>query len=129
ACGHRLGPAALALWRTLGGADGRLGCPTADEEDAAPSSQGTRSRQVLFGETGAIFTHVSGPLSGQAFAIADCYRLYFQYGGPTGWLGLPTGGAEETPDGETQTYEGGVMRRPRATEACDPERAEAPMPG
>jgi uncharacterized protein with LGFP repeats len=124
ACGFKIGAPALAEWLNLGGRDGRLGCPTADEAVAVPSFSGAQSREIVFGDTGAIFTYLSGPHSGTAVAIADCYRLYFQYGGATGWLGLPLKDAENTPDGQKQAYEGGEMRLGRALNSCEAERPD-----
>ncbi len=124
ACTQKLGAPALALWTTLGAGDGRLGCPTGPETPAAASSHGVTSLEVPFGDAGAIFTHTSGPLAGEAFAIAFCFPLYFQYGGPAGWLGLPVTNPEETPDGETQVFEGGVMRHGRALDSCEAERGD-----
>jgi hypothetical protein len=67
---------------------------------------------------------VSGPRAGQAFAVSGgCYRLYVQYGGTSGWLGLPVGDQENTPDGSVQRFEGGVMRWTRALDDCQAEPA------
>lgn len=124
ACGFRMAAPAMAEWVNLGGKDGRLGCPTADESETVPSKSGTRSLEIVFGDTGAIFTPLTGPRSGKAVAIADCYRLYYQYGGAAGWLGLPLADAENTPDGQKQAYEGGEMRFGRALNSCDAERPD-----
>jgi uncharacterized protein with LGFP repeats len=106
----------------LGGEDGRLGCPTADETDIPASSKGTMSREIVFGERGAIFTILPGPGLEHAVAISDCYRLFYQYGGASGWLGLPIGDAVNTPDGRKQAYEGGEMRFERALDSCEATR-------
>jgi uncharacterized protein with LGFP repeats len=120
ACGFNLGPAALAEWTDYGGADGRLGCPTADEAQAATSRSGDQSLIAAFGERGAIITHVSGPLSGRAFAVFGCaFRLFFQFGGAGGSLGLPHEDAQNTPDGQIQTFDGGLIRATRAYDSCE----------
>jgi len=123
ACGFKLGDLAFHEWTLLGGEDGRLGCPTADETDIPASSKGTMSRELVFGERGAIFTILPGPGLEHAVAISDCYRLFYQYGGASGWLGLPLGDALNTPDGQKQAFEGGEMRFGRALNSCEATRA------
>jgi len=111
----------------MGGAGGRLGCPTARESATADSPQGTKSREMTF-SGGAILWHGSGPRAGQTFAVSGCiYRLFFQYGGPSGWLGLPTSDPVNTPDGQRQTFEGGVVVYQRTPDACEATR-QAPAP-
>jgi uncharacterized protein with LGFP repeats len=122
ACGFKLSAAALHEWTLLGGQDGRLGCPTADETDIPPSSRGTISREIVFADRGAIFTYLTGTMAGKAVAISDCFRLFYQYGGASGWLGLPLGDALNTPDGQKQAYEGGEMRFGRALDSCEATR-------
>jgi len=122
ACGFRLGALAFREWTLLGGQDGRLGCPTADETVIPASSKGTMSREIVFGDRGAIFTILLGPGLDHAVAISDCYRLFYQYGGASGWLGLPLGDALNTPDGQKQAYEGGEMRFGRALDSCEATR-------
>jgi hypothetical protein len=71
-------------------------------------------------EGGGIVWHVSGPRAGQTFAVNGCiWRLYFQYGGPGGWLGLPIADAANTPDGQKQAFEGGVVTYQRTPDACE----------
>lgn len=127
ACGFKLSAPAIREWVILGGKEGRLGCPTADESAALPSIQGSASRETPFGDQGAIFVMVGGPRDGQAVAIANCYRLFYQYGGAAGWLGLPLQDALNTPDGQKQPYEGGEMRFGRALDSCD-ATAASPAP-
>jgi len=122
ACGFKLSAAAFHEWTLLGGQDGRLGCPTADEADIPPSPRGTTSREIVFADRGAIFTYLAGPMAGKAVAISDCFRLFYQYGGASGWLGLPLGDALNTPDGQKQAYEGGEMRFGRALDSCEATR-------
>jgi hypothetical protein len=56
---------------------------------------------------------------GQAFAVAGCfYRLHVQFGGASGWLGLPVSDALNTPDGSRQSFEGGEIRYTRAYDEC-----------
>jgi uncharacterized protein with LGFP repeats len=121
-CSFRLGAAALAEWAVLGGKDGRLGCPTADESDTVPSASGARSRVVPFGQNGAIVTWTSGVDAGIAYAVIGCtWRLFFSYGGAGGWLGLPLEEAQNTPDGQVQKFEGGTVTSTRAFDSCDAE--------
>ena len=122
ACGFDIGAAAMAEWEDMGGASGRLGCPTANETSSIASPTGTQSDMTVFGDRGAVYTIRSGPQAGKAFAITGCgWRLYFGYGGPGGWLGLPVEDAQNTPDGQTQTFEGGKATLTRATSECDAE--------
>jgi uncharacterized protein with LGFP repeats len=116
----------MAEWQDMGGADGRLGCPTDNEIATTPSQTGVRSDLTAFGNRGAVVTIQSGPQAGQAFAITDCaWRLFFGYGGAGGWLGLPLEDARNTPDGQTQKFEGGVITFTRATSTCDAQPAGA----
>jgi uncharacterized protein with LGFP repeats len=119
ACGFDMDAAAMKLWAAFGGEGGALGCPTADEAAAATSARGVESSQVVFGDRGAIYVYRSGPMAGQAVAITNCYPLYFQYGGASGWLGLPLDNAVNTPDGQVQRFDGGEMRFGRALQSCD----------
>jgi uncharacterized protein with LGFP repeats len=122
ACGFAVGPSAMTEWDNLGGRDGRLGCPTADETASVPSSAGAQASETAFGDRGAILTYVSGPQAGKAFAVVGCaWRLFFSYGGAGGWLGLPTEDAQNTPDGQTQKFEGGLVTSTRASDSCDAE--------
>jgi hypothetical protein len=130
ACRQELSEAVASAWRDLGGEGGRLGCPTTKEAPGAPSPQGSADRVVTFGQDGLIVLAVSGPRAGQAFAVSGgCYRLYVQYGGTSGWLGLPIADQENTPDGSLQRFEGGTMRWGRAVDDCEAEpSAAAPTP-
>jgi uncharacterized protein with LGFP repeats len=120
ACGFSLGPAAMTEWQDMGGADGRLGCPTANEVPTVPSPTGARSDVTTFGDRGGVVTVQSGPQAGQAFAVAGCaWRLFFGYGGAGGWLGVPLEDAQNNPDGQTQRFEGGLITSTRATSTCD----------
>ena len=121
ACGKALSPAVMAAWIGVGGQDGRLGCPVEPEGDTATSIKGTAARGVRF-QGGEIVRHMSGPLAGRAFAVEACDRLYVQYGGVSGWLGLPTSDAINTPDGQRQSFEGGTLRRGRALAECEAEK-------
>jgi hypothetical protein len=88
-----------------------------------------------------ILWHATGPRAGQTFAVTGCaFRLYFQYGGASGWLGLPVAEPVNTPDGQRQSFEGGRVTFLRAPNDCGAERnaemaaaappsAAAPMPG
>ena len=129
ACGYVLSEAVAGAWRDLGGQDGRLGCPTALEAAGATSPLGSANRVATFGQNGLIVLAVSGPRAGQAFAVSGgCYRLYVQYGGTSGWLGLPTADQENTPDGSVQRFEGGVMTWGRALNDCQAEPSVAAPP-
>jgi hypothetical protein len=127
ACGSALSEPVRERWLSLGGAQGRLGCPTSGQSATATSPQGTRGEQIIFsGGTGAAILRAgTGPHAGQMFAIDGCtWRLYFQYGGSSGWLGFPTSGAANTPDGKRQSFEGGDIVYQRAPDTCIAERAE-----
>jgi uncharacterized protein with LGFP repeats len=121
ACGKTLSPAVMAAWAGVGGQDGRLGCPVESEGDTASSFKGTIARGARF-QGGEIVRHMSGPLAGKAFAVEACDRLYVQYGGVSGWLGLPTSDAINTPEGQRQSFEGGTLRLGRALGECDAEK-------
>jgi hypothetical protein len=128
ACGFVLSEAVAGTWRDLGGEGGRLGCPTTQESIGAPSPQGSANRVTTFGPNGMIVLTANGPRAGQSFAVSGgCYRLYVQYGGTSGWLGLPIADQENTPDGSVQRFEGGTMRWDRAMDYCQAEPA-APAP-
>jgi hypothetical protein len=123
-CGSALSDPVASVWRDLGGEGGRLGCPTVLEAPGAPSPQGSADRVATFAQNGVIVLAVGGPRAGQAFAVSGgCYRLYVQYGGTSGWLGLPIGDQENTPDGSVQRFEGGAMRWERAVDDCEAEPA------
>ena len=104
----------------MDGRDGRLGCPLESEGDTASSTKGTAARIAHF-EGGEIIRHMTGPLEGQAFAVYACDRLYVQFGGESGRLGLPTSDAINTPDGQRQTFEGGTLRFTRTLDTCEAE--------
>jgi hypothetical protein len=128
ACGRTLSPPVLARWLQSGGAKGPLGCPTGNELNAARSPAGTRAREADFA-AGVILWHASGPRAGQTFVVTGCpYRLYFQYGGSSGWLGLPTDDAVNTPDGQRQSFEGGRVTYLRAPGDCGAERTAEMLP-
>jgi uncharacterized protein with LGFP repeats len=133
ACGRAVSAAVLSAWEGLGGESGRLGCPTTRESASSPSPLGTTGRVAVFGLNGEIVLHASGPRAGQAFVVSGCfYRLYVQFGGTDGWLGLPVADAINTPDGSRQAFEGGLMRYARALDECEatpsPARAESVAP-
>ena len=70
-----------------------------------------------------ILWHASGPRAGQTFAVTGCaWRLYFQFGGAAGWLGLPIAEPVNTPDGQRQSFEGGRVTFLRAANDCSAER-------
>ncbi len=121
-CGKALSPAVIAAWAGTDGRAGRLGCPVESEGDTATSVKGTAARSARF-EGGEIVRHMSGPLAGKAFAVAACDRLYVQFGGVSGWLGLPISDAINTPDGQRQNFEGGTLILTRALGTCDAEHA------
>ena len=119
ACGIPLNATVYAVWRDLGGDTGRLGCATRPENPAPVSPQGSAAGLAVF-DTGEVVVHASGPRMGQAFAVVGCfYRLYVQFGGTSGWLGLPVSDTQNTPDGSRQIFEGGDMRYTRAYDTCE----------
>ena len=120
ACGQALSAPILSEWRALGGETGRLGCPTDHEADTSASPQGSGGRATTFAG-GTVVWHTSGPRAGQAYSVVACYRRYFQFGGPGGWLGLPISDAENTPDGQRQMFEGGALTYNRSLDSCEEE--------
>ena len=122
ACGHKLSAPVLAKWNAMGAADGPLGCPKTDEMAGSTSPTGATAREADF-TAGMILWHSDGPRAGQTFAVTGCiWRLYFQYGGPSGWLGLPTDDPANFPDGQRQAFEGGRVTYLRAPNDCSAER-------
>ena len=119
-CGRGLSAPILTEWRGLGGEAGRLGCPTDHEADTPASPQGSGGRAATFAG-GTVVLHTSGPRTGQAYSVVACYPMYFQFGGPGGWLGLPINDAENTPDGQRQMFEGGSLTFNRSLSACEEE--------
>ena len=124
ACGQSLSPPIMTEWRSLDAESGRLGCPTEAERPAATSPQGSGGREANFAG-GTIIWHASGPRAGQVYAVVACYRTYFQFGGSGGWLGLPISDAENTPDGQRQTFEGGALTYLRSPDGCEETRGPA----
>ncbi|HZK99664.1 MAG TPA: hypothetical protein VFC47_07165 [Caulobacteraceae bacterium] len=123
ACGEDLSAPVAAAWAALDGATGRLGCPTTKAAPAAPSPSGVRALETDFTGGVVIVWPEGTPRAGQAFAIPGClWRLWFQYGGPTGWLGLPTSDIRNTPDGQRQSFEGGEGWYSRASDTCHAEK-------
>jgi hypothetical protein len=130
ACDTALSPAILQKWTELGGKDG-LGCPTAREATSVKTQGGSVGHEADFAASGGsgIFWHASGDHAGQTYAVRGCnYRLYVQYGGPRGWLGLPIGEPQNNPDGQTQAFEGGVIEYTRADHNCSATRGAPPPP-
>ena len=126
ACGRLLSAPVFAKWTAMGGEHGDLGCPVADEAAAAASKHGSTAREADFAK-GIVVWHATGPRAGQTFVVVGCaWRLYFQFGGTQGWLGLPLSDLTNTPDGRRQAFEGGTITYTRAFDSCDAEPAAAP---
>ena len=120
ACSAAMSAEAASAWEELGGAEGRLGCPTAAETATIPSSRGAAARVVAFGDRGAIVLPLGGPAAGKAVTIFGCaFVLWTQLGGPGGRLGLPLADAVNNPDGWVQRFEGGQVVTTRAYDSCD----------
>ncbi|MGH7012335.1 MAG: LGFP repeat-containing protein, partial [Caulobacteraceae bacterium] len=127
-CSRTLSGPILAEWRAHGGEQGELGCPTEAQGTALPSPTGAKAQEALFAD-GEILEHVTGARAGRTFTLSGCFfRLYFQFGGSGGWLGLPISEVENIPDGEKQLFEGGRIVRERASRACRADRGAAPAP-
>lgn len=124
ACGRSLSAPIFGEWRGLGGEAGRLGCPLEAERPSAASPQGSRGQEANFAG-GTVVWHTTGPRAGQVYAVVACYRTYFQFGGTGGWLGLPISDAENTPDGQRQTFEGGALTYYRSPDGCEETRSAA----
>jgi len=118
ACGYSLSAPIYNTWADLGGPSGRLGCPIQRETTTSTSLSGSAAREAIF-RGGTVIWHTSGAHAGQSYAVVACYPLYFQYGGPSGWLGLPISEAQNTPDGQRQFFEGGSLSFLRSYNACD----------
>ncbi len=119
-CGGGLSEPVRGAWRDMGAEAGRLGCPTQREMATSTSPKGSAARAAVFGLNGEIILHVSGPRVGQVYTVWGCaYRLLVQFGGTSGWLGLPIGEAENIPDGSRQAFEGGSIRYTRAYDDCE----------
>jgi hypothetical protein len=126
ACGFKVSEPVQSVWRDLGGEAGRLGCATTNESATSTSPRGSAARVAVFGLNGEIVLHTSGPRAGQAYAVWGCaYRLYVQFGGSSGWLGLPIDEAANTPDGSRQTFEGGTIDYTRAYDNCEATPTQA----
>jgi uncharacterized protein with LGFP repeats len=124
ACGKRLSAPVMARWTALGGPSGALGCPGDDESAGSTSPQGSKASEADFAG-GMILAQTDGPRAGQVFVVTGgLWRLYFQFGGPSGWLGLPTADVDNFPDGERQSFEGGRITCLRATQTCEAEHAD-----
>ena len=120
ACSVSMSAEAATAWSELGGAEGRLGCPTAAETATIPSIHGGAARIVAFGERGAIVLPLAGPAAGKAVTMFGCaFVLWTQLGGPGGRLGLPLADAVNNPDGWVQRFEGGQVVTTRAYDTCD----------
>ena len=120
ACGFTLTDPIFQKWTADGGEAGRHGLP--GREGASTSStaaSGATGVQANFTGGASILWQTSGGHAGQTYTVQGCfYRLYAQYGGASGWLGLPTADATSTNDGQTQPFEGGTMTYVRAERTC-----------
>ena len=76
------------------------------EGDTATSIKGSAKLAPLASREARSFATCPVPSTGKAFAVAACDRLYVQYGGVSGWLGLPISDAINTPDGQRQKIRG-----------------------
>jgi uncharacterized protein with LGFP repeats len=122
-CGAALAAPVRAVWLGLDGAGGRLGCPVSAQAAAARSPAGVVGLETDFAG-GAVIAWPDDASGVRAYAVYGCiWRLWFQFGGPSGWLGLPTSQARNTPDGQRQSFEGGEARFTRATNTCEAEKA------
>jgi uncharacterized protein with LGFP repeats len=129
ACGFTLSGPIFQKWNDAGGETSRLGCPAAREHPTAPSPAGSTGRQADFAGGATILWHQTGAHAGQTFTVTGClYRLYAQFGGPGGWLGLPIGDIANNADGQTQPFEGGMMTQQRADRTCSAEHGPPPSP-
>ena len=131
ACDVALSPPIFQKWTEMGGKSGRLGCPSARESTSVKTLAGSVGHEADFSDNGgsAILWHASGPHAGQTYVVTGCnYRLYVQYGGPRGWLGLPIGEPANNPDGQTQAFEGGVINFMRTDRSCTATRGAATAP-
>lgn len=122
ACDLSLSTPIYDKWMQMGGEDGRLKCPVANESDAPASPQGTTGRWVRFsaGDGGYIIWHASGANNGKAFEVSGCiYKLYSSLGGTKSWLGFPIGDGREIKSGARQEFEAGYIVWDSRTYVCD----------
>jgi hypothetical protein len=117
ACGRTLGTGIFDRWQGLGGENGFLGCPTADEMDAAPSPQGTTGRWAPFaGNSGMIVWHGTGARISHAYEVhGDIAQLYGSMGGSGSWLGFPISDEYDVAGGRRSDFEGGYILWTAAT--------------
>ena len=118
ACGFMLGPGIYAKWTALGGQNGVLGCPTADETEAPKTPSGTTGRRAVFAN-GVVYWHRDGFFAGQAYEIHGCpMSTYTAAGGSAGFLGFPVSDQYTVPGGSRDDFQGGYILVIRGTLAC-----------
>ncbi len=83
--------------------------PATSAETAVTSPQATTGTAQTF-QNGIIISITSGSLSGQLVSVRNpVYSVYTSNGGPTGFLGLPTGPEQIVGTKRRQPFEGGAI--------------------
>jgi uncharacterized protein (TIGR03437 family) len=97
-------------WAALGGMSGGPGRPTDAQVAVTSSTKVTANVQTFAG--GGIYQITSGANNNQVFSVLGSINdLYQNQGGPTGYLGLPTGNEIVMTNGDhRQTFEGGALQ-------------------
>ena len=109
ACSFTLSAAIYIKWIALGGQTGLLGCPTADETEAAKSPFGTTGRVAAFAR-GFIYWHRDGAFAGQANEIHGCVvASYNSVGGSGGSFGFPVSDQYAVDGGVRSDFQGGYI--------------------
>ena len=109
ACSFTLGPAIYIKWFALGAQYGVLGCPIADETEAAKSPFGTTGRVAAF-SNGFIYWHRDGAFAGQANEIHGCaVGAYKAAGGSGGSFGFPVSDQYAVDGGVRSDFQGGYI--------------------
>ncbi|MFN0107135.1 MAG: hypothetical protein ACKV2U_34185 [Bryobacteraceae bacterium] len=83
--------------------------PATSAETAVTSPAGSTATIQTF-QSGIILSITSGTLSGRLISVRNpVYSVYAANGGPTGFLGLPTGPEQLTGTKRRQSFEGGAI--------------------
>ncbi|MEU6579525.1 esterase [Nocardia sp. NPDC046763] len=97
--------AALAVVTALG-----AGCSKDDDKNSASSTTSTTTAAAPAGDTHAAETKMATRDGAEITVVGGILEKYNQMGGATGTLGMPTGPAQDAPDGGmVQEFNGGAI--------------------